>query len=264
MIRYISGLFLIIVFVSCEAEALPIAPEEVNVETGRQVIDFSKISPDSLIVLCSTSSNRNKSIGVLGGSYTITEESAIVKNSWCHYLNCSVTDYGKSGYGFSINQGSIQDEADNCDVKDIYVLWASTNDFNFNQPAGIPTDFTFRDNYSPNSRITQCGGINYCIKTLKEKNPNCLIVMISSSLFLQSEKGYNMSVTNGTGKNLVYYVNAQWECCRINKVPFLNLLDSINLTREDFCIDCLHYNENGYNKLVIPSTLLIAQPSLFM
>ena len=112
------------VSVSCQTLCNPI---EIPIE----IVDFSSITKDSLITLCNSSINRNKSIGVFGGSYSIMEESHIVKDGWRHYLNNNVTDYGKSGYGFSSDQGSIQDEVDSCDIKDIYVLWASTNDFNF-------------------------------------------------------------------------------------------------------------------------------------
>lgn len=227
-------------------------------------IDFTKITVDSLRVLCNTSVNRGKTIGVFGGSYSIIEGSEIVKDSWCTYLNAYVTDYGVGGYGFSREQGSIQNEVDYCDSKDIYVLWASTNDFNNNRRAGKPTDYSESDSFCEAKRSTQCGGINYCIKSLREKNPNCLIVMISSSKFFQTEKGYDMSKKNAAGESLKHLVDMQMECCRINRVPFVNLLDCVSFSEEDFCPDLLHYNNQGYSKLVLPTTLLISRPEWFL
>lgn len=254
-------MFIPLLVFSCKAIDIP--TDEI-VEQPRRFVDFSLITNDSLIVLCNTSPFKNKSIGVFGGSYSIIPESRVVKDGWKFYLNADVIDYGCGGYGFSYKQGSIQDEVDNCDVHDIYVLWASTNDFTSNREAGASSDYTIKDNYRESNRVTQCGGINYCIKRLKEKNPNCLIVMISSSIFFQSLNGYELSLTNDTGESLAYYVKMQSECCRINKVPFLNLLESVDLEESDFQGDKLHYNEKGYQKLVIPTTVLLACPQRFL
>lgn len=247
-------------FASCQVLDLP---EERVIQTSRKPIVFSAISEDSLIVLCNNSSYRNKSIGVFGGSYSIIDGSEIVKNSWTYYLNASVTNYGHNRYGFSRKQGSIQDDVDNCDVKDVYVLWASTNDFNNNRKAGAPTDYTLVDSFNDKNRDTQCGGINYCITHLREKNPDCLIVMISSSVFFQSEKGYDFTKTNETGETLLDYVEKQRECCRLNNVPFLDLLENVSFSKDDFREDGIHLNEKGYQKLILPTTVLIAQPQWF-
>ena len=261
MRRWLNYLFIPFVIFSCKAIDVP--TDEI-VEHPRSYIDFTSITYDSLIVLCNSSPFKNKSIGVFGGSYSMIPESRVVKDGWKSYLNADVFDYGRGGYGFSCKQGSIQDEVDNCNVKDIYVLWASTNDFTSNREAGVPSDYTSKDNYNESKRETQCGGINYCIKRLKEKNPDCLIVMISSSIFYQSQNGHDVSLPNKTGKSLAYYVKMQSECCRLNKIPFLNLLECVKLEESDFQGDKLHYREKGYQKLLIPTTVMLASPHWFL
>lgn len=251
-------MILFLITCSCHSDSF-----DNNNISRKNKIDFTKIDLDSLNILCNISENRDKTIGVLGGSYSIIEGSEIVKDSWSLFLNCTYTDYGMGGFGFSSDQGSIQDEADRCESKDIYVLWASTNDFNNNRPAGKYSDYTWEDNYNERNRKTQCGGINYCIKKLREINPNCIIVFISSSVFFQSEKGYNLEKTNETGRTLAYYVDLQEKCCKINKVAFLNLLDLGIFNEEDYRGDKLHYNKLGYKKLIVPTTVLLSHPQWF-
>ena len=165
-----------------------------------------------------------------------------------------MTDYGVGGYGFSREQGSIQNEVVICAFNYTCVLWAPTNGLNNNRQTGEPTDYSIVDSYDENKRSIQCGGINYCINTLREKNPNCLILMISSPVFLQTKKGYDMSKTNVAGESLNHFVNMQKECCRLNYVPFLNLLEMVQFCEDDFDDDLLHYNNQGYSKLLVPST----------
>lgn len=266
MKRFLFLCLFLSVIISCRGlEIIEVEIEAVHtIEDSLNIIDFTTISLDSLQTLSKLSKNRNKSIGIFGGSYTIYKGSEIVKESWANYLDDVVTDYGQYGYGFSSDQGSIQDEVNGCDIKDIYVLWASTNDFRNNRIAGEVTDYTKYDNFNENKRVTQCGGINYCIKRLREKNPDCLIVMISSSIFIQTDTGYDESFANGTGETLARYVELQNKCCQQNGVPFLNLLSFDFLKESDFREDGLHYYPSAYEKLVIPTTVLIAQPDWFL
>ena len=77
---------------------------------------------------CVNSSNRNKSVAIFGGSLSVKGESEAAKYLWHRYLNMKITDYGRYGFGFSSQQGSIQDLVDKARKHDIYILWASTND----------------------------------------------------------------------------------------------------------------------------------------
>lgn len=116
--------------------------------------------------------NYGKSIAVFGGSLSVLKESEAAKQIWADQLHSTVTTYGVGGAGFSRLQGhSLQQQVREAGIHDIYVLWASTNDFTNNRAIGSWSDYTAEDNYNEERLDTQCGGINYCIKTLLEKNP---------------------------------------------------------------------------------------------
>ena len=115
--------------------------------------------------------NAFKTIGVFGGSFSVISESDAAKKYWKEYLRCTVTNYGEGGAGYSsLQKGlqghSIQDQVDGAGVHDIYILWASTNDFTNSREIGTYSDYTAIDNYDDNKLVTQCGGINYCIKKI--------------------------------------------------------------------------------------------------
>lgn len=212
--------------------------------------------------LCLSSPSYGKSIGIIGGSYTIAKESKVLIDSLRYYLGANVYNYGKSGYGFSILQGSFQDIVDSVDVHDIYLLWASTNDIRNNREVGSYLDYTLGDNFNESSRLTQCGGINYAIRKLREKNHNCLIVFVSSNVFFSKIYGYCLSESNEAGFTLIDYVEGQKNCCANYNVPFVNLLQLISLESIDFNSDLLHLNNSGYAKLVVPIITAIANPGL--
>lgn len=200
--------------------------------------------------------NYGKSVGVLGGSLSVLSESNAAKNMWRKYLNMDVTDYGVGGAGFSSLQGySLQQQADKAEVKDIYILWASTNDCTNNREIGEWTDYTQFDNYDVNKLSTQCGGINYCIKTLMEKNPKCEIYFFTSLRFFGKEYGYNpfSSTTNDAGYTLMQYIDAQKKCCKYYSIPVLDQfsLQGVNLFNYSvyYKDDKLHMNEGGYEKI---------------
>lgn len=114
--------------------------------------------------------NKGKSIGVFGGSLSVNPESETAKSIWKKMLGVTVTTYGVGGAGFSSLQGtSIQQQVDGAAVHDIYILWCSTNDYNGNRECGEWSDYTELDSYDESKLVTQCGGINYCIKKLLEK-----------------------------------------------------------------------------------------------
>ena len=109
--------------------------------------------------------NYGKRIAVFGGSLSVNKESDAAKQQWANQLGTEVVTYGVGGAGFSIEQGcSLQKQVDEAGVYDIYVLWASTNDYVNSRPCGNPLDYTALDNYDEGKLNTQCGGINYCIK----------------------------------------------------------------------------------------------------
>lgn len=199
-----------------------------------------------------TSVNYGKTIGVFGGSLSVIPESQSAKNIWRKYLNVQITDYGIRGYAFSSLQGSVQSEVDKATSKDIYILWASTNDYNNNRECGFPSDYTAADGYDKSKLVTQCGGINYCISKLKSINPKATIYFFTSAPFFSSESGYNTNskVVNATGYNFAHYIDMQKQCCTNNSIKYLNQFE-LDLFNPNNCAiyyqsDNLHPSNAGY------------------
>ena len=146
-------------------------------------------------------------------------------------------------------------DRDGAAVHDIYILWCSTNDYNGNRECGEWSDYTELDSYDESKLVTQCGGINYCIKKLLEKNPKAEIYLFTSLRFFSSEAGYNpfSESTNGTGKTFSYYVEQQKKCCEHYGIPVLDqfnfqCINIFNYTQY-YKSDKLHMTEEGYAKI---------------
>ena len=200
--------------------------------------------------------NYGKSIAVFGGSLSVNKESDAAKQIWADLLNAQVITYGVGGAGFSSKQGySLQRQVDTAALHDVYVLWASTNDFNGNRVCGSWSDYTELDGYDESKLETQCGGINYCIKKLREKNPDAQIVFFTSLRFFSRESGYNpySKDVNAAGFTFAEYVQAQIECCRYHGIPVLNQFElqdvDIDNYRYFYLDDKLHMNDAGYRRI---------------
>lgn len=202
------------------------------------------------------SKNFGKRIAVFGGSLSVNPESDVAKQLWADQLGAEVVTYGVGGAGFSIEQGySLQKQVDTAGIYDVYVLWASTNDFTNNRPCGSWTDYTALDGYDESKLNTQCGGINYCIRRLLEKNPEAEIYFFTSLRFFGNDSGHNpfSTVTNKAGNTFADYVEAQKACCAYYGIP---VLDQFNLqginefnVRNHYKDDLLHMTEEGYRRI---------------
>ena len=222
-------------------------PEKHHLVPNRKV---AKDSPDK------GHKNYGKSIAVFGGSLSVNNESDAAKQQWADLLNAEVTTYGVGGAGFSSKQGyTLQKQVEDAGVYDVYVLWASTNDYNNSRECGTWQDYTVYDNYDKRKLTTQCGGINYCIKTLLEKNPKAEIYFFTSLRFFGADAGHNpySKEPNKTGKTFADYIEAQKACCAYYGIP---VLDQFNLQGiNEFNVelyylgDKLHMNEEGYRRL---------------
>ena len=200
--------------------------------------------------------NYGKSIAIFGGSLSVNDESDAAKQQWADLLNAEVTTYGVGGAGFSNKQGyTLQKQVEEAGVYDVYVLWASTNDYNNSRECGTWQDYTVYDNYDKRKLSTQCGGINYCIKTLLEKNPNAEIYFFTSLRFFGADAGHNpySAEPNKTGKTFADYIEAQKACCAYYGIPVLDQfnLQGINEFNVDlyYVGDKLHMNEAGYRRI---------------
>ena len=202
------------------------------------------------------SKNYGKRIAVFGGSLSVHKESDTAKQIWADLLNAEVVTYGVGGAGFAKEQGyTLQKQVEEAGVFDIYVLWASTNDYNGQKECGTWKDYTELDGYDESKRNTQCGGINYCIKALLEKNPDAEIYFFTSLRFFNNEAGNNpfSEKPNKTGKTFADYVQGQKDCCAYYGIP---LLDQFNLqginkfnVSKYYLEDRLHRTEEGYRKI---------------
>lgn len=203
--------------------------------------------------------NYGKKIAVFGGSLSVNPESDTAKQMWADLLSAEVTTYGVGGAGFSIDQGySMQLQVDTACVDgvfDVYVLWASTNDYNNSRECGSWKDYTALDGYDQEKLHTQCGGINYCIKKILEKNPTAEIYFFTGLRFFQNDSGHNpfSETTNKTGKTFAEYILAQKDCCAYYGIPVLDQfslqdINELNYT-EYYKNDRLHMTEKGYEKI---------------
>lgn len=238
-----------------------ISPDQLQAYLAAQNPDPAghTLRPDPSVVQTSpyrSAKNFGKRIAVFGGSLSVNKESDVAKQQWADLLNVEVVTYGVGGAGFSREQGcTLQRQVDSAGVFDVYVLWASTNDYTNNRECGSWQDYTVFDGYDEAKRSTQCGGINYCIKTLLEKNPRAEIYFFTSLRFFGKDAGNNPFSTepNATGKTFAEYVQAQKDCCAYYGIPVLDQfnLQGINVfnVSEYYQSDKLHMNEAGYEKI---------------
>lgn len=205
--------------------------------------------------------NYGKSVAVFGGSVSVIPSSEIAKNMWVECLGMSITNYGVGGAGFSSLQGkSLQQQLDEAGIFDIYVLWASTNDYTNGREVGNYTDYTEFDGFDKKKLITQAGGINYCIKKIYELNPNAQIYFFTSSKAFNDRGAYDPFAGNG----MVRYVAMQKQICELHGIPYLDqfTLGGYNVYNKDlYYNDPIHMNEAGYKKLGKLQVPFLAYPN---
>lgn len=207
------------------------------------------------------SPNYGKTVAVFGGSVSVIPESNTAKAMWEKSLDMKITNYGVGGAGFSSLQGkSLQQQIDEAGVFDIYILWASTNDYTNNRAIGEYTDYTEFDGFDKEKLVTQAGGINYCIKKIYELNPNATIYFFTSSKAFNNRGGYDPFDENG----MVKYVDMQKKICELHGIPYLDqfTLGGYNIYNKDlFYRDPIHMNEAGYKKLGELQVAFLAFPN---
>jgi lysophospholipase L1-like esterase len=193
--------------------------------------------------------NYGKSVAVFGGSVSVIPESDSAKSMWGKYLGMTITNYGVPGAGFSSLQGkSLQQQVDKAGVFDIYILWASTNDYTNHRDVGCYTDYTEFDDYDKKKLTTQAGGINYCIKRIYEINPHAAIYLFTSSKAFNDRGGYDPFYAQG----MIRYVEIQKKVCELHGIPVLDqyALGGYNIYNKHlYYKDSIHMNALGYKKL---------------
>jgi lysophospholipase L1-like esterase len=204
--------------------------------------------------------NYGKSVAVFGGSVSVIPASDSAKILWEKYLGMTITNYGVPGAGFSSLQGkSLQQQVDEAGVFDIYILWASTNDYTNHREVGSYTDYTKFDSYDEEKLTTQAGGINYCIKKIYEINPHAVIYFFTSSKAFNERGGYDPFYKQG----MVQYVEIQKKICALHGIPVLDqfLLGGYNIYNKDlYYRDPIHMNVLGYKKIGELQVSFLAYP----
>ena len=208
---------------------------------------FSQYRNDSLTL--NKSFNYGKSVAVFGGSVSVIPESDSAKSMWKEYLGMTITNYGVSGAGFSSLQGkSLQQQVDDAGVFDIYILWASTNDYTNQRDVGRYTDYTEFDGFDKEKLTSHAGGINYCIKRIYEINPHAVIYFFTSSKAFNDRGGYDPFYVQG----MIQYVEMQKKVCELHGIPVLDQfsLGGYNIYNKDlYYYDSFHMNVLGYKKI---------------
>lgn len=207
---------------------------------------------------------KQQTIALFGGSFSVISASDVATDYWAEQLGAKITKYGVGGAGFSdktqwdgqhIQWQIDQACAPDAPVYDKYILWASTNDFNqVNDLAGDPWDYTEYDGFDSGKLATQCGGINYAIKRIREKAPGKQILfMTSTKCFTSPGPGTDINYRGDAQTGMNEFVAKQMLCCRAAGVPFLDLftLPPFNeANHEEFTeSDHLHLNAKGYEAL---------------
>lgn len=207
-----------------------------------------------------SSPNYGKTVAVFGGSVSVIPPSETAKTMWKESLGMKITNFGVGGAGFSSLQGkSLQQQVDEAGVFDIYILWASTNDYTNKRENGSYTDYTEFDGYDPEKLTTQAGGINYCIKKIYELNPKATIYFFTSSKAFNNRGGYDPFEPNG----MANYVDMQKQICELHGIPYLDqfTLGGYSIYNKDlYYEDPIHMNGEGYQKLGALQVAFLAFP----
>lgn len=170
-------------------------------------------------------------IGVFGGSVSSTKESESAKNIWREKLDVIVETNGVGGAGFSnTTLKNIPEQITLAPVYDVYILWASTNDFKLGTVGNLDS----------NDLSTQSGGIRESVRLIKAKAPKALI------LFFVSMHRFDSSF-----EKVVPFIEKQKAICDILGIPYLDqfkFFDKENFSQYYFA-DKVHLNVEGYSKI---------------
>ena len=226
----------------------------------RLIVLFAAVA---LLAACGTNNHHKQTIALFGGSFSVIPDSDVATDYWAEQLDAKITKYGVGGAGFSIKTQwdgqNIQWQVDSAcapeaPVYDTYILWASTNDFNqANTLSGDPWDYTEFDGFDEGKLETQCGGINYAIKKIREKAPKARILfMTSTKCFTSPGSGTNVNYQGPEG-GMNLFVAKQMLCCQAAGVPYLDQFTLPPFNESNFTeytqADSLHLNARGYEAL---------------
>ena len=186
------------------------------------------------IVSCDKDDTDNLMVGVYGGSISSRPASEIAKQKWKNELQISVITHGVGGAGFSNKtEHNVPEQIAVGGVYDIYVLWASSN------------DYLALENTDINNIATQDGGIKLSCDLIKAKNPDAVIVFFTS--IPRFDKLYIYD-------KVKYLVEEQIKTCKELNIPYLDQYSQCGFNQNNYTEyyeeDKVHLTEKGYLTIV--------------
>lgn len=185
----------------------------------------------SAIVVGASPTNEVPRIAVFGGSFSRIKPSKAAKDAWTKALDRKVDTYGVNGCGFEAGREKGNDVSGQVKralakkgvVYDVFVLWASGNDFRF-----------------PPSATSN--GVERAVQLIRGHNPKAKIVLMNSI-----DEPFR---SNDFRAKLRACAEAQKGICAKLAVPCLDLFNNSGITRENgremVCGDNCHMTEAGY------------------
>ena len=190
-------------------------------------------------------------------SNTITENIGYIREQ-LEYYGANIVNYAVSGSGFlrPINSKTIFSQASNAGVHDIYVIWASTNDWTMG--TYLLGEF---DDFQKDGKVeTVCGALNATISALIDKNKNAKIYVL---LPMKGVDTRGFDFTNGKYGNAMFdavspywknpmgytfgeYINAVIKVCTYRGVAVVDTFSAPNLMYQTIinsAITGLYWNE---------------------
>lgn len=193
---------------------------------------------------CKEDDSRDLSIGIFGGSQSISYHSRDIKEKWSKLFNAKITSCGVVGAGFGMgSDNNIANQIKQNPPFDIYLLWCSTNDCGLNE---------LLDN--ENDADTQSGGLKKSIEFIREKNPKAKILLFTSIWVPMKWIQTKMPIV----------IKQQVSFCEKYNIPYLNQYECNILVESDFLEDKVHMaSSKGYWKLE-PNQTTFLQKNIFL
>lgn len=197
---------------------------------------------------------KGATVAYFGASLANNKECDVAKEMLANALQCKVVTYGYGGYAFGDGNRTLKTYADQLRAHDVYILFATTNDYFRDVPLGLPTDYTAADGFDGGKTASACGGLNYILQQIRRRNPKALVVAFNCPKFFNAVRSDGMDrssqATNGLGLGFHDYLDAYEACFRNAGVPCLDQWAFEGFTpknwMEFYMEDGVHLNENGY------------------
>ena len=206
-------------------------------------------------------------VAIFGGSVAqYFNDKGVQKELESSMPGYTFTNFAKAGDGLcrqtiyengSVKLGGIplkvKEVCGSSEYFDVYVIWCSTNDI-WGCPIGQSNDYTNEDGFNEQKLLTQCGGLNYVIKTIQSHSPNARILIFASLKYFGSSYGYSKTgeTQYNAPRRMWNYVEKQIDCANRFSLPILNLWTDSGINEYNYktlCPDGIHPSKEAYRLL---------------